>query len=95
MSKDNLGDVTYQHAGAVRQALAERASARELGNTDAVAAAEKRLAAAGYTDPDSAPKVDRTTPPAERETRQERASRTAAAASSGDSPRSTTPRKGD
>lgn len=45
-----MSDVDYQQAGAVRQALAEREVAEAQGNVEAVKAANKRLAAAGYVE---------------------------------------------
>lgn len=75
-----MADVEYQRSGQVRQALAERANAVRLGAVDRVKAADKTLAALGYSEPEAAPAVERSSPPAGRATRQERASKTAAPA---------------
>lgn len=72
MSKDKLKGVTYQQAGQVRQALAERESATALGLTTRVDAANKTLENLGYADPDNAPKVARDEPPTERRAAHER-----------------------
>lgn len=75
MGKDEVG-VEYQRAGQVRQLLAERANAEAYGQSDRVAAVDKQLAELGVSA--SAPKVERSSPPAGRGAKQERAQTTAA-----------------
>ena len=50
-------EIPYQQAGQVRQLLAEREVAMAYGQTSRVDAANKQLAALGYTDP-KPPKAD-------------------------------------
>lgn len=66
MSKDELGDVDYLHAGQVRQLLAERVNAEAYGMTGRIAEIDKQLAEFGYVAPEKVTKVARDTPPQDR-----------------------------